>query len=179
MDTLQGKILLASSRLMDSNFVHTVILMVQHDENGALGLVLNRPLELSVREACETALEMPCEADGVIHQGGPCEGPLMVVHQDVTAGQVKVFEGVYFTAEKSQIEGILAQSSPRAKFFVGYSGWGPNQLQTEMQTGSWVTVSGRQEYIFNDNVDWQKLMIQATLGQYIDPDRIPSDPSVN
>src|SRR3954466_15798189 len=109
MNSLQGKILLASSRLLDSNFVHTVILMVQHDENGALGLVLNRPLELTVREACENALELPCEANGVIHKGGPCEGPLMVVHQDVTASQLKVIEGVYFTAERSQIEGILAQ----------------------------------------------------------------------
>jgi putative transcriptional regulator len=179
MNSLQGKILLASSRLMDANFVHTVILMVQHDENGALGLVLNRPLELSVREACENALELPCEADGFIHQGGPCEGPLMVVHQDEDASQLKVFEGVFFTAEKGHIEGLLAEDGAKAKFFVGYSGWGPNQLEAEMQTGSWVTVAARKEYVFGENVDWQRLMTQATLGQYIDPNRIPSDPSVN
>jgi putative transcriptional regulator len=179
MNSLQGKILLASSRLMDSNFVHTVILMVQHDENGALGLVLNHPLELSVREACENALDLPCEAEGVIHQGGPCEGPLMVVHQDEDASQLKVFDGVYFTAEKSHIEGLLGQEHVKAKFFVGYSGWGPDQLESEMQTGSWVTVTPRKEHVFGDNVDWQRLMTQATLGQYIDPDRIPTDPSVN
>jgi putative transcriptional regulator len=179
MNSLQGKILLASSRLLESNFVHTVILMVQHDQNGALGLVLNRPLEITVRDACEQALELPCVADGFIHQGGPCEGPLMVVHQDRDAADIKVFDGVYFTTQKERIETLLAQKDAAAKFFVGYSGWGPNQLEAEMQTGSWVTVMPRKEHVFNDNVDWQKLMTQATLGQYIDVERMPADPTVN
>jgi putative transcriptional regulator len=179
MTNFRGKILIASSRLLDSNFVHTVILVVQHDENGALGLVLNRPLELSIREACESALELRCEAEGFIHQGGPCEGPLMVVHQDRDAAQLTVIDGVYFTAERDHIEGLLTQDDGKAKYFVGYSGWGPDQLETEMQTGSWVTVAARKEYVFNDNVDWQKLMTQATLGKYIDPDRMPADPSMN
>src|SRR6266550_1901510 len=107
MNSLQGKILLASSRLMESNFVHTVILMVQHDENGALGLILNRPLEITVREACEKALETECEVDGMIHQGGPCEGPLMVMHPYEDASQLEVIDGVHFTAEREHIEGLL------------------------------------------------------------------------
>src|SRR5690348_8195431 len=99
MESLAGKLLIASSGLMDPNFVQTVILMVQHDENGALGLVLNRPLQTTVKEACEQALETECEVEGYLYQGGPCEGPLMVLSGVETAGQIQVTEGVHFTTE--------------------------------------------------------------------------------
>src|SRR5438045_9775637 len=104
MNSLQGKILLASSRLMESNFVHTVILMVQHDENGALGLVLNRPLELTIREACDKTLEIPCLAEGYLHQGGPVDGPLMVLHEDEDAGEIQAFRDRDVSTERSRNE---------------------------------------------------------------------------
>ena len=82
---IQGQLLIASSRLMDPNFVRTVILLVRYGDDGALGLVLNRPLETSVKEACEKVLETPCNADGNLFQGGPCEGPLTVERALVAA----------------------------------------------------------------------------------------------
>ena len=180
MESLQGKLLIASQGLMDPNFVQTVILIVQHDENGALGLVLNRPLKTTIKEACEQAMEMPCALDGPLYQGGPCEGPLMVLHAYDYDSQMEVVEGVNFTTQRDQIERLLAQEDAQAKFFVGYSGWGSGQLEGEMETGSWLTFDASNELIFTDDERrWQKLVKEITLGQWIDPKRIPEDPTVN
>ena len=180
MKSLQGKLLIASSRLMDPNFVQAVILMVQHDENGALGLILNRPLKTSVKDACEEALEMPCEIEASLYQGGPCEGPLMVLHSVDTSGQIEVLDGVQFTTQREEIETLLSESGVQAKFFVGYSGWGAGQIEGEMESGSWLIADATTDIVFNDDERrWMKLLKQVTLGQWIDPKRIPEDPSVN
>src|ERR1051325_4180146 len=100
MDSLQGHLLVASSMLGDPNFVQTIILIVQHDENGALGLVLNRALETTVKDALDDSAEIECEIDDYLYQGGPCQGPLMVLHDDPLAADSKVLEGVFFSTEK-------------------------------------------------------------------------------
>ena len=70
MASLQGQFLIASPKLLDPNFARSVVLMVQHGDEGALGLVVNRPLETSVEEVCEKVLETPCSTEGVLYQGG-------------------------------------------------------------------------------------------------------------
>ena len=180
MESLAGKLLIASSMLADPNFVQTVILMVQHDENGALGLVLNRQLPTTIKEACEEAMEVECAMEGNLYQGGPCEGPLMVLHAVEEAGQMRVVDGVYFTTERDHIEWLLKQTDEPARFFVGYSGWGAGQLEGEMETGSWLTAPATSEVVFTtDERRWQSLIKEIVLGQWIDPKRIPEDPSVN
>ena len=94
MKSLQGQLLIASPKLFDPNFFRSVILLVQHGENGALGLVLNRPLEMTIANAWEQVSEMPCEATGFLHQGGPCDGPLMVLHTDASIPEMPVIPEV-------------------------------------------------------------------------------------
>src|SRR5687767_11112387 len=97
MTSLQGQLLIASPKLVDPNFFHTVILLVQHNDEGALGLVLNRPLRTTVKEMWrEVAEDEECEVEGPLHQGGPCEGALMVVHADAAEAEAQVTDGVYF-----------------------------------------------------------------------------------
>ena len=107
MDSLQGKLLIASPRLLDPNFARAVVLMVQHGEEGALGLVLNRPLETSVSDLFEQVLGAPTAAEGVLHQGGPCKGPLMVLHTHEEAADLTVRDGVYFSTEREKIESLI------------------------------------------------------------------------
>ena len=97
MPDLQGQLLVASPRMADPNFHRTVVLILRHGDDGSMGLVLNRPLELSVKEACEQALVSPCNVEGPLHQGGPCEGPLMVLHSDAVSGGMEATMGVYLT----------------------------------------------------------------------------------
>src|SRR5580698_10070881 len=77
MKSLKGQLLLASARLQDPNFLRSVVFLVQHGEEGALGLILNRPLETTVRQVCEQVSAASCAIEGQMHQGGPCEGLLM------------------------------------------------------------------------------------------------------
>ncbi|MBC8105120.1 MAG: YqgE/AlgH family protein [Anaerolineae bacterium] len=182
MESLKGKLLLASTQLGDPNFSSTVILIVQHDENGALGLILNRPTETTIQEACSQALELRCAIDDVLYQGGPCQGPLMVVHDDINGSQIDVIDGVHFTTEREEIESLLLNTEAKMKCFVGYSGWAASQLEMEFEAGSWLTFPADADQIFNappGDEQYMKLIQKITIGQYIDPERIPEDPNVN
>jgi putative transcriptional regulator len=157
-----------------------MVLMVQHNEQGALGLVLNRPLQITVRQACEQSLGEPCDVEGLLHQGGPCEGPLMVLHGNEMTKDADVLPGVFFTTEKSKIESLLKQQISSARYFVGYSGWTAGQLEAEMELNSWVIADAQAAYVFEDETNlWTKLMRQRLLSPWIDPAQIPDDPSVN
>jgi putative transcriptional regulator len=180
--SFQGQLLLASSRLADPNFARAVVLMVSHSEEGSLGLVLNRPLEMTVKEACEQALETTCDIDDALHQGGPCEGPLMVLHTQNAElkEETEVLPGVHFTTDREKIESLLRDADITAKYFVGYSGWGPGQLEAEIEVGSWIRAAASKEQIFGEKGDqWSRLMTASTLGQNIRPEQIPDDPSMN
>jgi len=180
--SFHGQLLLASSRLVDPNFARAVVLMVSHSEEGSLGLVLNRPLEMTVKEACEQVLETTCDIEGPLYQGGPCEGPLMVLHTQtpILKAEPEVVPGVHFTTDRERIESLLRAADITAKYFVGYSGWGPGQLEAEIETGSWIRASACKAHIFDDKTDqWSRLMTASTLGQNIRPEQIPDDPSMN
>jgi putative transcriptional regulator len=184
MESFQGKFLIASPRLVDPNFARAVILMVQHGEEGALGLIINRPLETSVEEICEKVLETPCTAEGNLFQGGPCEGPLMVVHTHDDHSDLEVKTGVHFSTERESLEWLLKNNDSPIKFFVGYSGWTAGQLEVEMEAGSWFVVPPRDEQIFQSGDEdgealWSKLLATATLSKWIKPEQIPDDPTLN
>ena len=190
----RGQLLIASPRLQDPNFIRSVVLIVHHDQNGAMGVILNRPLELSVKEALSQILESPVELEQPLHVGGPCEGPLVVVHtRRELAGDAEdggVIPGVFFAAERQVIEQLLEDAAEDAsapadgtqlKFFVNYSGWGLEQLESEIESGAWLTAPASPEQIFDGTTDklWSKLFAAITYGEWVDPKRIPDDPSVN
>jgi putative transcriptional regulator len=180
VDSTQGKLLLASPRLADPNFAQSVVLMIQHNEQGALGLILNRPMQISVAQACAESLGEPCEVEGTLHHGGPCEGPLMVLHGNEMVKDADVFPGVFFTTEKSKIESLLKQQLGVARYFVGYAGWSPGQLEAEMEVNSWIVADPAPANVFESSPDlWTTLMRQRMLGQWVHPSQIPEDPSVN
>ena len=180
MESLAAHFLIASPELVEGNFARSVVLIVQHGEAGALGLIVNRPLETTVEQICEKVLEVECEAEGVLYQGGPCEGPLMVVHADEERSDICVMDGVHFTTDRENIEWLLAHNEGPIKYFVGYAGWAAGQLESELETGSWLTLAAEKGHIFSPGGElWSKLLATATLSKWIDPSRIPDDPSVN
>ena len=183
MNSLEGQLLVASPKLLDPNFFHSVLLMIHHNEEGALGLVLNRPLSMSVRDAWLRVSESSCEVQGVLHQGGPCEGPLMVVHTRSELSQTGVTDGIHFTTEKDAIEKLVADNQGAMRFFVGYAGWAAGQLENELKTGSWLSLPATAEHIFESGEDQWDLVIKAisraATMSWIDPKMMPEDPSMN
>jgi putative transcriptional regulator len=176
----RGNFLIAASTLADPNFHRTVVLIVRDDENGTFGLVLNRPLETSVKDACATAMSIECEVESPLHLGGPCEGLLTVVHSESELGEVEVVNGVYFTSEREKIERLMSDNPKPAKYFAGYAGWSAGQLDAELETGAWLLTPAEKTLIFEGHADlWNRVITQVTVGKNIDIDRMPEDPSMN
>ena len=183
MDSLQGQLLIASPNLRDPNFFKSVVLLVQHNDQGALGVVLNRPLEATIQEAWPQVSVLPCNAEGALHQGGPCPGPLMVIHTDPAASQMEVCDGIYFSTDKDSIERLVSQCAGPLKFFINYAGWGPGQLEGEIEAGGWLATHARSDEIFRGDDDlWPAALRLASRRSRlagVDPKLIPDDPSVN
>jgi putative transcriptional regulator len=169
MDCLQGRILVASPHLRDPNFYQTAVLVVRHGDDGTLGVVLNRPTEILASEVWKKATNKPCCHHGTLFHGGPCEGPLMVIHRCEAAGQIKVIPGVYFSTEQSDVEWLLGQDSNDSRFFIGSAGWAAGQLEQELQTGSWIVIHATVDHIFCDTGRWEAVLEKVARMGEIDP----------
>ena len=179
MESRRGQLLIASARLRDPNFFKTVVLLVKDDDEGALGVILNRPLEITVADAIAEQVSVAEGVEEPIHQGGPCEGPLTALHSNFAADGEEVCEGVRFTMDREAIEWLLANNSGPIKYFAGYSGWGRGQLDAELAEGAWVLTPATSDHVFERQGDWSKLTTWLSLGRSIDIGRIPDDPSLN
>jgi len=179
-----GQLLIASRQLLDPNFARSVVLIVQQDEGGVIGLILNRPLELSVAQACEASNEDVPEVHDALCQGGPCPGPLMVLHSNELVGGESVVPGVRFTSEREDIQSLMRDpAGASVRYFAGYAGWSPSQLESEIDEGAWLLAPASRDEVFGagDTLEalWPRLTTKLTIGKWVDVERMPEDPSVN
>ncbi|HET6250776.1 MAG TPA: YqgE/AlgH family protein [Tepidisphaeraceae bacterium] len=187
MKSLQGFLLISSPMLTEPTFHQSVVLIVQHNEQGALGLILNRPSETTIDMVWDQISEAPCLCDEPLHEGGPCpcDGTPMVLHGDPSLSQLEVIPGVYFSHEKESVEQLVGgdEDERPVKFFDGYAGWGAGQLEAELEAGAWLTVPGEPEHVFEETRDlWNVLRRRITLRSaypWLRPEMIPDDPSLN
>jgi putative transcriptional regulator len=183
MESLSGRLLVASSSLRDPNFFRAVVLVIRHNEEGAFGLVLNRPTNATIGQVWARIKESPCVSEGPVHFGGPVEGPLMAIHSDPAAAELNVFADVYFTADLDNIERLVASDEGPIRFYVGYAGWGAGQLERELREGSWATPEATPDHVFASDADlWHavtRALSATTLLSVLGIKRIPEDPSVN
>ncbi len=178
---LIGKVLVASPMLLDPNFAHAVVLIVQHDKRGAMGLVLNRPLETSVGDAWSQVSSVPYPNEDPLYQGGPCEGPLMVIHHDAARAQIEVMPEIYLSSDADAVKGLVADDEEPMKFFVGYSGWTEMQLERELAEGAWhVSPIEAEQVLSTPPALWEELVkhLRHMVMPAVDPRLIPPDPSV-
>ena len=186
MQSLKGQFLIAAGSLADPNFSRSVVLLLRHDAEGALGVVVNRPMDIAVRAACEQVLGFECDLDGPLHHGGPCEAVMMALYpvELDDDDDDDVVPGLRFTTDKDQIEQLLRDPPETAagvvKVIVGYSGWSAGQLEGEMETGSWLLVPATAARALGAAGPlWARLVAEANLSKFIDPKWIPDDPSAN
>lgn len=184
MKSLQGHLLVASSQLLDPNFLQTVIVIVQHNENGALGLVLNRPTQTTIEQAWSQVSQSPCSRQDLLSWGGPCQSILMTLHTQAEESEVEVLPGIYFATDGEKIQRLVQESEEPMRFFVGYAGWGAGQLEAEMETGSWLTAAATFAHIFETSEEqWpqvkRQIAVASLLGHPVRPEMIPLDPTVN
>src|SRR5437868_9616061 len=146
MESMRGQLLVAGPSLLDPNFWRTVVLVVEHNEEGALGLVLNRPSETSVGEAVPQ-LETLLDPGERLFIGGPVQPSAVIVlaeFEDATDAALVAFDdvGVLGTgpSEEELTAGIRA-----GRAFLGHAGWGPGQLGGELERGDWLLEPAKPE----------------------------------
>jgi putative transcriptional regulator len=183
VNSLQGHVLVASPDLLDPNFLRTVILIVQHNEQGALGLILNRRTQAKLKQVWQQVSPQPCESEEYVHAGGPVEGPLMALHTNVELGETEIVPGLFIGTNRDHLEQLVAENAQPLRMFAGYAGWGGGQLENEMQQGSWHTAQATTEMVFHNDSDlWHSVLKQitsSTLLESLKIKHIPPDPRSN
>ncbi len=179
MESSRGQLLIAGPTLLDPNFFRTVVLVVEHSEEGALGLVLNRPSETTVAEAVPQLDELVDPADELF-VGGPVQPSSVIVlaqFEDPDDAALISFDnvGVLRATVDEPVAGVR-----NGRAFVGHAGWGPGQLDGELERGDWILEPARLEDAFTANPQglWSDVLTRKG-GSYALVARMPADPSMN
>jgi len=169
--SLAGQLLIAAPTIGDPRFAHTVILIVRHDKDGALGIVINRPVgERSIAALLEATGHDDAGVAGILRvfAGGPVQPELgFVVHSAEyrRAETVDVDGRVAMTASRQVLLDIGHSQGPEKSLFaLGYAGWGPGQLDGEMARHNWFTTPEEPELVFDDDRGnlWENAMARRT-----------------
>ena len=181
--SLTGHFLVASRYLRDPNFVHSVVLMIHHNEEGAMGVVINRPSEKSVREIWEMIGNDPCEREDLIFIGGPVPGPVVALHSLEPFSEHEVLPNLYVATQRDALDLIVRRQGAPMRLFSGHAGWGGGQLESELEAGGWLFTPATVDDVFSDHETiWKTVTQRIGLGIMVpdvDSDHIPIDPSLN
>jgi putative transcriptional regulator len=183
MESLQGHFLVASPHLSDGNFNRSVVLMIKHDEEGAFGLILNRPTASRVAEVWKSVADETIETDEAIYVGGPVTTALVSLHTLKSAGEMRVLTGVYFSAQPDHLRRVVSTPKKPFRFFSGYSGWGSGQLEGELEVGGWLVTSATADLVFGAPEDlWERIVrviAQDILSPVVPTKHAPKSPGLN
>lgn len=178
----RGRLLVSEPYLPDPYFRRTVVLLCDHNTEGSFGFVLNRRMDLTINDLMEDF--PPVQAQVGI--GGPVQsGELYYLHTlgKAIEGSTEVVDGVYMGGDYQQLRSILAtdpQLSKHIRFFVGYSGWGPEQLQRELGDRSWMVAPADRKRVMDVRVEalWGNTL--RSMGRAFAPlANFPEDPALN
>jgi putative transcriptional regulator len=166
---------------MDPNFKRAVVLIGVHSEEGAMGVVLNRPSEVTVGEAVP-ALEQVVQEQEPVYVGGPVQPSSIVFlaeFLDPTPAGLLVLGRIGFPAPDASID-ELTEATARRRVFAGYAGWGEGQLDAEVDQGDWIAHSAVPDDVFTDVPAelWSSVLTRKG-GSYALIASMPSDPNLN
>lgn len=151
MQPMAPCLLLASPLLMDPNFIHAVVLLIEHDDHGAMGIVLNRPLPMTLAQICEESrLTYAGNDEDVAFRGGPVEPHrgIILVRGGLPAPEDTVLDFTDFVSfRKDLLESLLLDPEAQYRLYLGYAGWSPGQLEQEMEQGAWARLPLNPEWL--------------------------------
>lgn len=177
-----GILLIAEPFLKDPNFLRTVVLLCEHKEEGSFGFVLNKQIE-------QTLDELISDLEGhslPVYYGGPVQmDTIHFLHQypHLIPESVKVSDDIFWGGNFETVTALIKTKSidlSKIKFFIGYSGWGDEQLNGEMKEKSWLTVAANSKLVFDTvyNEVW-KNSLKTLGGKYEELINYPIDPQLN
>lgn len=181
MESLRGQLLIAIPPLLDPNFWRTVVLVCEHSEQGALGLVLNRPGETTVAGSVPQLAAL-VDGEEPLFLGGPVQPSGVIVlarFEDPSDSALIAFAdvGLLGAGEGEELTDVGVRD---ARAFVGHAGWGPGQLDAELERGDWILEPATPADAFTERPQelWGEVLTRKG-GQYALLARMPADPSVN
>jgi putative transcriptional regulator len=180
--SLKGQLLIASPSIHDPNFRRTVVYMTEHGDEGAMGLVLNRAAETTVGEAVPD-LAWLADEDAVVHVGGPVSPQSVVVlaeFEEPEQSALIVDDDLGFVPAEVEDTAALSETLGRRRVFAGHAGWGPGQLEAEMEEESWIVEPARREDVFTADPEelWSQVL-RRKGHEYALLSTMPMDPSLN
>jgi len=181
MDSVRGKLLVASPALVDPNFLRTVVLIAAHDADGALGLVLNRPSTMVVGDVV-AQLSDACDGFEEIYVGGPVAPGAVIVLAEFSDPSLSsmIIDGELGLPHVELDPARLASGVRRARAFAGHAGWGPGQLDSELAEDAWIVVDlDPEDPWINPGDRLWSAVLDRRGGEYALLARMPLDPSVN
>lgn len=159
----KGKLLISEPFMMDGNFKRSVVIICDYTkEEGSIGFILNKPIDL---ELSELVSEFP-EIESKVYFGGPvANDTLHYIHNvgDILDNSVEISKGVFWGGDFEKLKFLISNDLIKPhniKFFIGYSGWSSGQLEDEMEIGSWVIADMDPNYIFKitSNRLWEEIL---------------------
>lgn len=182
IDIKKGALLISEPFLNDPNFERTVILICEHNESGTFGFVLNKPTILKLSDIIEEEYRL----DSPVYIGGPVEqDTLHYIHilGDKLEGSTSVTNNVYWGGDFDQLKKEIDEGNVKdtdIRFFLGYSGWNPGQLQSEIDDKAWfITDADISDFFEMDPENLWREILRKMGGEYKVISNYPTDPRLN
>lgn len=168
---LSRKFLISVPQLQDPNFRHSVVFLIEHGAEGALGLIINRVSNGRLGDLLtDNAVEYHGPAEASVMVGGPVrptQALLLHAEEDLDAESMPVGDGLRLSGSVASLRRVYARPDPRARLYFGYSGWAPGQLEAEIEAGAWIVAPVDGSLIFD--APSEEVWERALRGLGIDP----------
>jgi putative transcriptional regulator len=177
----QGRIIISEPFLPGNYFSRSTILLVEHSEKGALGFILNKPIETPIKELFK---DFP-DFSGDVYVGGPVGNEsIFYIHTlgDRLHGSIHVKDNLYWGGDFENLKSLISAGLvdlDQIRFFIGYSGWSEGQLENEIAENSWLVAEAPVEAIMNSDEDFWIDSVKNAGGHYELWQHFPEDPTLN
>ena len=182
-DSLVPGLLLATPHLKDPNFEKSVVLMIEHHDQGALGMIVNRPTQFPVSKVLQSAdIHWWGDPDTVLWEGGPVmRESCWLLHENVSLfldrGMLEVAPGIVLSSSTERLKELARKPPKSMRFLRGVAGWGPSQLEQEMAGGYWITAEVSRDLLFD--IPHEEMWQTAYRRMGIDPSFLAHNQGIN
>ncbi len=181
LESVAPTLLLSMPQLDDPNFRHAVVLLCQHGDEGAWGLIVNRPTGKAASLVVQMDPPLTSDSGMELWVGGPVEperGCLLLGDEPSGGDAVRICEGVYLSGSSMLLRRLLeGEAPPRSRLIMGYAGWGPGQLEAELTQSAWLIADVDLDIVFETDA---KLMWETAIRRLgVDPAHLQMSPGVH